>query len=194
MNEKTLRRWYESRRAEYENLAAKCASVPELMLRIEVLGERWTAWDWALFMSYIDFGDETEACGEPVWRSSAETDALDDRPRSLTADMLDTVSGGTALNQVASSKTVVLSFVSLAELRPATAGSSYRFLARAFWKFPAMWRMNWMFVRHKDGSRTHRLECALPDIRRPRSYYESDAFRTDFVSRYWGYSDVRWRS
>ena len=37
----------------YADLAERCRSVPELLLKLDAYGKVWTRWDWVLFFKYL---------------------------------------------------------------------------------------------------------------------------------------------
>ena len=53
MTADSIRRWELNHRSRYIDLAENCGSVPELMLKIDVYGQKWTKWDWVLFFKYL---------------------------------------------------------------------------------------------------------------------------------------------
>lgn len=186
----TLQRWYRDHRRTYVELAEECRSVAELMLKIEVYGKKWTKWDWVMFMWHLSMSASCLDEEGPSAPGQAGFDTSDQAP-DLFADMVDEVDNGKMLDGVLTNKTVVahlIWWIDDGRLNPLRVGA-LRLLAHVFKKFPAMWTMNWMFVRHpgKNKPRTHRMEFAMFDLSgRGRRYFESRAYLDDFVYRYWG--------
>lgn len=197
MTDKKLEEWFDAHRHTYSELAGECGSVAELMLRLEVYGDRWTKWDWVMFLGYLDFTTSMEASS--VWTAYGPNGAVSQLPNEnrLIEDVFDTLDNGTALDGVLTNKTVVLNLISWIERgksRRIHAVREYgmlRLLAHVFRKFPSLWSMNWMFVRHTGKNsakaRTHRLKHAMGSLAsRPDRYFESKAYLEDFTYRYWG--------
>lgn len=196
MNEKRLAEWYRSRREEYSELAEKCGSVPELMFKLEVYGDKWTKWDWVMFLSYLDFTVEFVDRERLVWSPWRQAETPDDSPeKNLLEDMFRELDSGSRLDGVLTNRTVIMNLIEWLGAKgvdaPRRKYGLLRLLAHVFAKFPGLWTMNWMFVRHRGranaGRKTHRLAYALPRTAgRPERYFGSKAFLEDFVSRYWG--------
>ena len=53
MTEEKIKQWEKDHCRIYTDLSESCGSVPELMLKIEVYGQKWTKWDWVLFFKYL---------------------------------------------------------------------------------------------------------------------------------------------
>lgn len=184
---------------------AKCGSVSELIIKLTVYGKNWNRWSWAMFIYFLweRIYDQAEAksAGFSYPSSPGENECY-----AMLDDILDTIDGGNGLDAVFTNKIIVKTMLQIAEQLgldgrhgsccTGTYAGLLCVLAHVFEKFPSMWKMNWMFVRHvkpKNGrTRTHRLMSALPAAaKRPAGYFESDAFRQDFVHRYWKYSVYR---
>ena len=116
-------------------------------------------------------------------------------------DILATLDNGTELDSVMTNKVVVKSMLQIIDARCAECKGSEAsscagllcVLAHTFAKFPKMWNVNWMYIRHtsprKKAIRTHRLAYLVPvAANRPAAYFESKAFMDDFVYRYWDYT------
>ena len=190
MNEQRLREWYERRAPVYAGLAEGCGSVAELELKLAAFGEKWTRWDWAFFLSFLDWSacDECDDsyCSKPSRRARPRP-APSEAAKALLADILDSAGGDSAVGRVFCDKKILLCVVEMAQWRQSSGFASrgaLMLLARVFRARPELWRMNWMFARTAQG-RVHRLSGALPGLRRPREYYETDAFRQDFVHRWY---------
>lgn len=189
MNAVALQKYLEDNRQLFSDLA-KCGSVSELMLKLAVFGRNWNRWSWAAFVVFLWRGVRRDCSPAPAGVRRPDDDA--DGCRAMFDDIVDTIDNGTELDSVFRNKLVVQSLIQVTEYmsmeRP--AGGALRVLAHVFAKFPDMWNMSWMYVRHarpKDGRvRTHRLAGIMPiSENRPKAYYESPAFREDFVHRYW---------
>lgn len=190
MTANALKKYYNARAKAYFELATECGSVAELLFKVEVYGSKWTKWDWIMFLSFLDY----QAFG---YDDGPDRSLFSQQPlppdegkamSSLLQDVFDTLDNGTALDAVFTNKNVVMNFISWLESGYRTRKLGiYRLLAHAFRKFPGMWTMNWMFVRHrKSGKRTHRMAHSLPEMAgRGKEYFESSAFLDDFVHRYW---------
>jgi len=50
MTDQTLQAYLEKRKNMHQSLVEDCTSVPELLLKIELHGKKWTKWDWAFLM------------------------------------------------------------------------------------------------------------------------------------------------
>lgn len=193
MTETTLKNWYSSHQAQYMELARECGSVAELLFKIEIIGSKWTKWDWAMFLSFLDYTADDSSKGEDAPMSYLHTVPVADvveSARSLLADIYSTIDSGDELTAVFTNKTVVMNLIEWAGMRSYMSQGVYRALAHIFRRFPKLWTMNWMFVRHRGKghavSRTHRLAGSMTSLRRPPGYFESDAFRQDFIYRYRG--------
>ena len=196
MKPETLRKWYDSRQGIYRSLADECGSVAELMLKIEVYGATWTRWDWVMFFYYLDWcANGPEECSVGTlsrWNPSYGWKDVDvSRPeKNLLADIFKTLDGEDTLDAALTNKTVILNFIEWAKQTNERSPSVLRLLAHVFRKYPELWSMNWMFVRHrgknKRPARTHRLAgYVFPQDKRPDSYFDSDALRDDFVYKYY---------
>lgn len=190
MTSNGLKRILGQRRVVYLSLADECASVPELMLRLEVMGSKWSRWDWALFFHCLAYsGNEKSACGGYlIPAAEREIDGPCSNPERFAADLLKSFDETDELDRVLTDKAVVLSFIGLAETWRWDRWS-LRVLAHVFDKFPRLWSVSWMWVRHgnpaKAGrTRSHVLAWSLDGLERPQKYWESDASRADFVHRY----------
>jgi len=131
----------------------------------------------------------------------AETSAFaaggpDQEGSAMLDDILDTLDDGKELDAVMTSKVVVKSIIEIVSLYDVTpespvsgCGGLLCLLAHIFAKFPDMWTMSWMFVRHRlTGRRAHRLAWLIPAAaKRPPEYFESKAFMSDFIYKYWNY-------
>lgn len=49
MTSKTLNAYYKQHKDRYQSLA-KCTSVPEVLLKLEICGKRWTHYDWTFLL------------------------------------------------------------------------------------------------------------------------------------------------
>ena len=47
MNISVLNKYYNANRALYRSLVLECTSVPELVLKINIFGKKWSHWDWS---------------------------------------------------------------------------------------------------------------------------------------------------
>ena len=184
-----LKKWDTLKRSMYIDLVKTCGSVPELLIRLEIYGQKWTRWDWVLFFKYLYVHSMTLVSanpGEPV------------EELVMLNDIFKTLDDGNALDSVFTDKVVVLSFVEYLNFAYFHSKSPFMsklelygvfsLLAHVFKKFPDMWKMNWMFARKrsggKKGERVHRLAAIFAEesgLSRPREYYISQAFYDDFV-------------
>lgn len=194
MNAGRLKKWYSERSFLYRELAGSCGSVAELVLRLEAYGDRWTSWDWVMFLSYLDLS--AARLSENASWNFQPPPAEPSPEESLLADVFGTLDGGTALDGVLTNRTVIMNLIDWAGSAE-TSGMKARqrgalsLLAHVFAKFPDLWRMNWMFIRRRGRRRVHRLEFTLLELssgRGPR-YLESRAYLDDFVNRYWNPSE-----
>lgn len=193
MNDKTFQAYIDANRGLFEELA-KCGSVAELMIRLAAYGKGWNRWSWAVFVFFLWDRITREKEVSTFGRRSGD----DDKARDLLDDIIATVDEGTALDSIVKDKVVVEAMLQIARSRSNTSdcGGLLCVLAHAFAKFPAMWNVNWMFVRHsspkKKAVRTHKLAAFVPCAsHRPPGYFSSDAFMNDFIYKYWDYSRYR---
>ena len=157
----------------------------------------WNRWSWAVFFIFLWQYLTAHGRDEPN-RSYDGTPEDENSCREMLTDILETIDNGKILDSVVTDKVVVKSMLQL-------IGSSYYgiydnfglycVLAHIFAKFPNMWNVSWMFIRHakpvRGRMRTHRLEHALPLMsKRPAAYFESKAFMEDFIHKYWDFSRV----
>ena len=103
---------------------------------------------------------------------------------------------GKELDSVFSNKTVIMHFIEWLKQTNESSPGLLRVLAHVFKKFPEMWKMNWMFIRHKGKNkkqaRTHRLaEYVFRPTSRPDAYFASDALLSDFIYKYYSESSGR---
>ena len=202
MTEEKIRQWERDHQATYVDLAEHCGSVPELLLKIEVYGQRWTKWDWVLFFKYLTymsgFGRRRPFV---VFYGHGRPDEEETPEKDLLADIFDAIDNGDSLDKVFTDRTVVMNFISVLGAGlgddckdDSEGGWSFKtcacsLLAHVFRKFPALWRMNWMFMRKRSGpnkgERVHRLAGMVPLVsRRKPGYFVSQAFLDDFVHKY----------
>lgn len=200
MNAKSLQAHIDANKDMFAELA-KCGSVAELMIRLAAYGKSWNRWSWAIFVYFlwlrINYAESD--CSQPrlSWNGPRT-----DEPEccAMLDDILATLDNGTELDSVMTNKVVVKSMLQIidarcAECKGAEASSCAGLLcvlAHTFAKFPKMWNVNWMYIRHtsprKKAIRTHRLAHLVPvAANRPVAYFESKAFMDDFVYRYWDY-------
>ena len=204
MTAATLTRWYDSRRGMYRTLAEECGSVAELMFKIEVYGSKWTEWDWVMFFYYLDWTANGPLDEKPLRISTwnplygwKDSDVEDGEPeKSLLEDVFRTLDEGKELDSVFSNKTVIMHFIEWLKQTNESSPGLLRVLAHVFKKFPEMWKMNWMFIRHKGKNkkqaRTHRLaEYVFSPTSRPDAYFASDALLSDFIYKYYSESSGR---
>ena len=95
-------------------------------------------------------------------------------------DIIDTIDNTNTLDFIFTNKIVVKSIIQIIDLHNTTVGCTglLCILAHIFAKFPTLWNVNWMFIRHttlkKKTIRTHRLKYFLPNsINYPLEYFES---------------------
>lgn len=182
----------------------KCGSVAELMVKLVAYGKNWNRWSWAIFVYFLwlrigRFGGYK--IGQ-VPRLMTWGGPRSDEPEccAMLDDILETLDKGVELDEVMTDKVVVKSMLQIIDAcgqeskgdeSPSCAGLLC-VLAHTFTKFPKLWNVSWMYIRHtsprKKAIRTHRLAHLVPVAsNRPASYFESKAFMDDFVYRYWDY-------
>ena len=199
MNVKSLQSHVDANRGMFTELA-KCGSVAELMIRLAAYGKSWNRWSWAIFVHFLWLRINYEESNyiQPHWSLNG---SRTDEPEccAMLNDILATLDNGTELDSVMTNKVVVKSMLQIidaycAECKKSDETSSCAgllcVLAHTFAKFPKMWNVNWMYIRHtslkKKAIRTHRLAHLVPvSANRPAAYFESKAFMDDFVYRYW---------
>lgn len=188
MNVKALQKYIDDNAATFQELA-KCGSVAELLVRLAVYGRSWGRWSWAVFIQFLWQRANVASLGRP--RSEDCAVMLD--------DVIKTIDEGAEMDRVVTNKTVVLSMMQTANAADVMQyhGSAGLMcvLAHAFNKFPDMWNMNWMYSRRRlpggKTARVHKLASSVPAAAcRPSGYFSSDAFRQDFVHKYWNYSSA----
>lgn len=193
MTEVTLKKWYGDHCGMYRTLAEECGSVAELMFKIEIYGSKWTEWDWVMFFYYLDWTTNklTEA---PISWKNTGTECTESE-KNLLEDIFKTLDEGEELDTVFSNKTIIMHFIDWLKKSDKQSLGLFPFgvlrvLAHVFKKFPELWKMNWMFIRHKGKNkkqvRTHRLaEYVFQPSKRPDAYFVSDALRKDFIYKYY---------
>ena len=129
----------------YKDMIETCGSVPELLFRIEIYGRKWTQYDWVFFFQYLyqisSQGNETA--------------------QSLANDLFDAIDNTVQLDHVITNKLIIMTFIELS--KRFMHGFCLKFLAHVVHKFPDIWNMNFMWIRHAGKKpRTHRLACFLP--------------------------------
>jgi len=200
MNAKSLQAHIDANRGVFTELA-KCGSVVELMVRLVAYGKGWNRWSWAIFVYFlwlhISCAESDRSQSRLSWNGPRT-----DEPEccAMLDDILATLDNGTELDSVMTNKVVVKSMLQIidtccAERKGGETSSCAGLLcvlAHTFAKFPKMWNVSWMYIRHtsprKKAIRTHRLAYLVPvAANRPTAYFESKAFMDDFVYRYWDY-------
>lgn len=200
MNGKSLFAYIDANRNTFTELV-KCGSVAELMIRLAAYGKSWNRWSWAIFVYFlwlrINYAESDRSQPRLSWNGPRT-----DEPEccAMLDDILATLDNGTELDSVMTNKVVVKSMLQIidaccAECKGAEVSLCAGLLcvlAHTFAKFPKMWNVNWMYIRHtsskKKAIRTHRLAHLVPvAANRPAAYFESKAFMDDFVYRYWDY-------
>ena len=203
MNSKTLQIYINKNKEIFQDLA-KCGSVPELLIRQTVYGQNWNRWSWGIFIYFLwhhitnsrllnnNFTEEFECCV------------------TMLDDIIQTIDNGPELDSIFTNKIVIkqiLQIIDLGNARLIKELNKNNFinldilnnyagllciLSHVFAKFPKLWTINWMFIRHttlqKKAIRTHRLKYFVPvALKRPAIYFESNAFMEDFIHKYWDY-------
>lgn len=171
------------------------------MIRLAAYGKSWNRWSWAIFVYFLWLRINYEESNVVLLRSSWNGPGEDEPEcRAMLDDILATLDNGTELDSVMTNKVVVKSMLQIIDTRCAECKGNETsscagllcVLAHTFAKFPKMWNVNWMYIRHsslkKKAIRTHRLAYLVPvAANRPAAYLESKAFMDDFVYRYWDY-------
>lgn len=172
MNLKALQNHIDKNKETFQTLA-KCGSVSELIIKLNIYGKNWNRWSWSIFIYFLQTTDNTEEC------------------HMMFKDIIDTIDNTNTLDSIFTNKIVVKSIIQIIDLHNTTVGCTglLCILAHIFAKFPTLWNVNWMFIRHttlkKKTIRTHRLKYFLPNsINYPIEYFESKQFTNDFISQY----------
>lgn len=200
MNAKSLQSHIDANKDMFTELA-KCGSVAELMIRLAAYGRIWNRWSWAIFVYFlwlrINYEESNHIQPRLSWNGPRS-----DEPEccAMLDDILATIDNGTELDSVMTNKVVVKSMLQIIDTRcdeckgneTSSCAGLLCVLAHTFAKFPKMWNVNWMYIRHsslkKKAIRTHRLAHLVPvAANRPTAYLESKAFMDDFIYRYWDY-------
>lgn len=184
----TVKHYLQSRASLYKMLATTSSTAEELLLKIELSGDKWTRWDWAAFLQYI--------CCYHVAACYAQNEL--DNIFALSSDICKCIKETSLLDKVAVDKEVVLSLIELAKMTMFGPGRAILGMSRkhqssllallhaAFTKFPDLWSMSWMwskqYVKTRHGKkffRTHQLQFLLPG--KDSKFYESKEFYSDFL-------------
>lgn len=180
MTDKILNSHWSRNKDFYIDLTANCASTSELFIKIAVAGKKLSKWDWAILLLNIlrnanvtkHFFDCQKNIGVVHRQQDPISDSTAERLRKhefLHEDLLNTVNNSAELDSIVTNKHVVLSLIYSANSINLTAFSSIdcekmtkNFLAHVFKKFPSLWNMSWMWIKHKDfmtkkTTKVHRL-------------------------------------
>lgn len=142
MTKDTLDKYYASNQERYKRMAL-CSSVPELLLKIEIQGKKWSQWDWALLFVTLASCYWTRPDGEYG-------------NKELLEDMVEAIDGGKDLDGVLTNKMVLLNVIHCLKsdlfvmYEVHARATLLNLLAHLFKKFPSLWTMQWMFSRFKD--------------------------------------------
>ena len=176
MNSKSLQKYIDKNRNIFEDLS-KCGSVSELLIKQIAYGQNWNRWSWGVFIYFIWH----QLLINHVYKSA------DDFCQNclLLKDILQTIDEGTELDSIMTNKIVIKSILQIIDLDNAALNHIKRnstseygnilkyggllcVLAHIFNKFPDLWNVSWMFIRHttlnKKAIRTHRLKYLISDI------------------------------
>ena len=200
MNVKSLQSHIDANRDMFTELA-KCGSVAELMIRLAAYGKNWNRWSWAIFVYFLwlRINYATESIHPRLLWNGPKTD--EPECCAMLDDILATLDNGSELDSIMTNKVVVKSMLQIIDMRCAECKGSeisscagmLCVLAHIFAKFPKLWNVSWMYIRHtslkKKAVRTHRLAGFVSvSANRPAEYFESKAFMDDFIYRYWDYA------
>lgn len=195
MTDKILNEYYNKHKDTYMSLAKNCSSVPEILLKIEIYGKRWTQWDWVLLLSCLI--NHISHC--------AMRNDVNDTGNSLllVQDIVETFNTTDMLDKIFASRQVVLSIIYVINSNSAAILNANvwsrnlqielcTLLAHVFKKFPVMWNMSWMYAKFRDQKakrwcKYHRLKSSVyvSSHRDPSDpYYKSKRYYDDFMRLY----------
>lgn len=182
---KTIAQHLNARAELYKRLATTSSSVEELLMKVELLGEKWTRWDWATMLQYIVshyimncfYESEVNSIGalfKAICKCVESSDLLD----SILTDK------EVMLATIAHTKNCVEQFVNFAD----HSGTSLDLIAIVFKKFPSLWNMSWMWSKcwkkTKQGKkfyRKHRFQFLFPN--KDEKFFTSKAYYEAFIAR-----------
>jgi hypothetical protein len=155
MTSHTLKRWELRHRQTYIDLAEHCGSIPELFLKTEIYGQKWTKWDWVLFFNYL----VCQVNASRFTMNSRSDNGI--REKTLLDDIFDTLDLGNSLDGVFTDKTVIMNFISYPEIMDTfdivnpqpfifVFVEIFSLLAHVFKKFPSMWKMKPNALKNMD--------------------------------------------
>lgn len=156
MTKAALDRYYTDNQERFKRMAL-CSSVPELLLKIEIQGKKWSQWDWAMLFVTLASCYWSRPTGEYG-------------NRELLEDIIEAIDCSKDLDGVMTNKTVLLNIIHFTKsnlffmYEEHARATLLNLLAHLFKKFPSLWTMQWMFSRFKDKRtmqmrRKHKLAC-----------------------------------
>ena len=155
-------------------------------MKVELLGEKWSRWDWAALLQYIVYY-YFENC-----RYESEINSIEALFKAIckcveNSDLLDCIltDKEVMLAMIAHIKQCTEQFVNVAD----HSGTSLDLIAIVFKKFPSMWNMSWMWskcrkkTKHgKKFYRKHRFQFLFPD--KDEKFFMSKEYYKKFISTF----------
>lgn len=199
MNAKTLTDYYNKNKEKYDRLASNCSSVSEILLKIEIYGNKWTQWDWALFFYSLSFyiaQYNKYKNLQTVFASQTAEKLLS--INYLYDDVIDTIDNNDMLDKILTNKAILLSIIQVAAEYGRHNNNYnymlYKMLAHIFKKFPKLWQMNWMWSKYFDKTtlkwtKYHRFysitKYAAGITEHSTDYTKKQKFYDDFQSAFY---------
>ena len=183
---KTIAQHLNARAELYKRLATTSSSVEELFMKVELLGEKWSRWDWAALLQYVVYY-YIENC-----RYESEVNSIEALFKAIckcveSSDLLDNIltDKEVMLATIAHTKQCVEQYIGFTD----KTGTSLDLIAIVFKKFPSLWNMSWMWskcwkkTKHgKKFYRKHRFQFLFPD--KDEKFFMSKEYYKKFISTF----------
>lgn len=184
---KTIAQHLDARAELYKRLATTSSSIEELLMKVELLGEKWTRWDWATMLQYIVSHYVMNCYHE------SEVNSIG----ALFKAICKCVESSDLLDNILTDKEVMLAMI--AHTKQCTeqffvnfadhSGTSLDLIAIVLKKFPSMWNMSWMWSKcwkktrcGKKFYRKHRLQFLFPE--KDEKFFMSKAYYEAFIAKF----------
>jgi hypothetical protein len=145
MNILVLNKYYNANRALYQSLVLECTSVPELVLKINIFGKKWSHWDWsALILEAI----LNQAEQYDIWLNTKN----EKMNNHLYVDLVQSASEKSIIEKVFTNNRVMQNIVAIciySQYPRSVRVFARNLAAQIFKRHPKMWTMSWMYSKHK---------------------------------------------
>lgn len=153
-------------------------------MKVELLGEKWSRWDWAALLQYVVYY-YIQNC-----RYESEVNSIG----ALFKAICRCVESSNLLDNILTDKEVMLAMIAhtkqcVEQYMNSTdkTGTSLDLIVIVFKKFPSLWNMSWMWSKcqkktknNKQFYRKHRLQFLFPD--KDEKFFMSKDYYKAFIA------------